>query len=1297
MPTLKSPLAKMPGGKIQNIRSIVAERIKNDKRFAPGRWPLEQLKGISEALYLGVETKLRIGGSTWDPIEPKDAEMTVAFSGGESLSWSPRVLGAIDVVKKGGEEPLVQYYIKINDPWQFLAGLFAGKQRWGPELFPTGIVIPSVKLGGEETSDIIVAVEERLVKGTGLQNLFRRYREGEAGLGSIKGVYSSLASKLNQMLTRVLNIGDSPTPSYLVYTFEDRPDERIRVLEESGHFDIRMLNFGYSVIIPADIEPYTYSREGRLELNNVYGALVSAIRNIEEMTFTLLPSHTAQNAWEGFRNGLLNLARVDPQREMFHRLVFDAAERESGVGFRTMGRVKQRVLEGLAETAIRRIEGELSRADLPNESAREMIDAIGIDVRRFLKNVEEQERIELDIVGSPTSSVITVRGPLPEEIKLVEYVISSKGVDEETKRAVEKGEKCNVGTHFVCAGHVVMRSYGDRWKLTESLKGSPSEIAEIGESIGRALSLMINAEFLPASTDIYERGTYIIPGLEGFLHFKIGITDVANLSKSKDRVRVIADHLTAIAGILSRFDNGVIGWGNLKRELLSNVRDEYHSDVRMAINEVKGGEERRDFFARVGSIERMPETLRERIKSELSTRGCADVSRAFYNVLAMSVTEKAEDQERFFRDIFPNLVDAIKRAREMGVNPDHAFERLRMLGDIFEECRTHPRSGISAGIFSMNKHDFYRAIGNNPNAVRVLVDAQPRQKPEQRPVIEIADGLKFQAKYIGRLFLLSLAMAPEYCERLCDIYPVTAKRSIGLRRMLKEIHEGLNKARLQAEKEFERSEKTGDPEKDKERLRDMVMERQTEFLRIYSYVGLVRLGHIYLRDFVGVARASWEAPDFHERVFENSRKNMKVIHDEMGALSDALLWGAYWIARRYADVRYGRNYGFAVVCGGANARIDDFPSFDYDVIPLGRNASNRDYYGCLAATMENIVRMIGHDFDPSISLTRRDVKLVEEHIRMLKEAARGEGEKRVWIRAYTSLRYAVGDHKTAQEFISGVNETLLTPAVIEDIIALRLYGRYYRMKVDEWGEEDSERNIKMREGGLRDVNEVFWLFRLWLNQQTFKHGGGIAMGVEEGRDTREVIEMMVENRLITREEANQLLESYDFLMDLRIRMDLHFGRNNKELPAGDELRDFAFSLGYNDTENSRAEDRFDENLRYHAGRVRKITEKAVSAMFRDRIKPYVEQGAELHGTRIGVNDFGGAVWDAIDPAMREIIQGYIRTIRNRNPNFMGDNRGDEGQARIREAEIKGRIGEMRRREAEEARKRGEWIYPHNGD
>ena len=121
-------------------------------------------------------------------------------------------------------------------------------------------------------------------------------------------------------------------------------------------------------------------------------------------------------------------------------------------------------------------------------------------------------------------------------------------------------------------------------------------------------------------------------------------------------------------------------------------------------------------------------------------------------------------------------------------------------------------------------------------------------------------------------------------------------------------------------------------------------------------------------------------------------------------------------------------------------------------------------------------------------------------------------------------------------------------------------------------------NIKESKGGLRDILDLMIVYK-----------------AAEGVPEKNIFDLL--NTIdIEPKQRNALMASYCWLMHLRVRLDLEYGRNHKHLPTQQELQRFVKILGYCDMDEKDAVELFMHDYQYYSGIVREVTDELLTSV-----------------------------------------------------------------------------------------------------
>ncbi|HTY14028.1 MAG TPA: hypothetical protein VMD02_07610, partial [Candidatus Omnitrophota bacterium] len=263
---------------------------------------------------------------------------------------------------------------------------------------------------------------------------------------------------------------------------------------------------------------------------------------------------------------------------------------------------------------------------------------------------------------------------------------------------------------------------------------------------------------------------------------------------------------------------------------------------------------------------------------------------------------------------------------------------------------------------------------------------------------------------------------------------------------------------------------------------------------------------------------------------------------------------------------------FALVLGGAGAQRK-FPTFDYDTIGIkesdngktSKGFDNATYFQKLYELIGDTMSRIDHNFDPNVSVVGNEVATLE---RFMTELDKRDTHSFFSARGYLTLAYGSGARYLAQSAIAGMHKFTGEPANARILEALYRYDHEMTVLAKKISRRDGGKkriNIKTDAGGIRDVDRLVWVMQLIT-----------------GKFNASVPEMLQEIKSrFSPDKADQLIRSYNFVTNIRIRLDLAYGRNSKYLPEGEALETFSKALGYLPDNGSGAAGRLLKDLEQH--------------------------------------------------------------------------------------------------------------------
>jgi len=598
-----------------------------------------------------------------------------------------------------------------------------------------------------------------------------------------------------------------------------------------------------------------------------------------------------------------------------------------------------------------------------------------------------------------------------------------------------------------------------------------------------------------------------------------------------------------------------------RREMYQRIIEEYKREASSDPKLLR-------LFREASQVEPAKEKIPEEIEKAMLNCGIKNISRAWRRLRNMgSYSDKWVDVQdiseeeiedikkrhyKEFEDIAPKLLDSIHKS---GVEPEKAIRTLEEIGNIYENASAvvyskHLIGGERKGAIG-DKLEIYRLASENPEVVKALTD---------RRAHNLAGSLSLRAAYLTKIMIELIAERPDLLEEIVDIERIVRRLPRkGMEEFREELKVYLNEVEVKAKKE-------GLTKTNVENV-ELIHDRKVKALKTFTYLNFLRLGYMYTEKMEGRLKDT----------------TVKDIYEEVSNLSLSVLEGIYSIEREYLTALYGEpSSKFAMVLGGASSRRE-FPSFDYDALAVvekyGKTAggikgeiSNIEFFNKLYEQMETTAFEVNHHLDRKFVVEDLLCATPDYYeFRLKKDLANNPAA----MLGLENLSYGCGDKELADKMIEVGWGLIRRHALISAASSILLREKRDR----EW--DKRQPNIKYTKGGLRDLLEVMVVYK-----------------VMKGMPQKNIFDILGALPLSKRQRA-QLLYSYLWLMNIRIRLDLEYGRQHKFLPEREEdMRRFAKLLGYRDDKQT-AVDAFMGDYYKHTSRVREITNDLLSKIMEE--------------------------------------------------------------------------------------------------
>jgi len=128
--------------------------------------------------------------------------------------------------------------------------------------------------------------------------------------------------------------------------------------------------------------------------------------------------------------------------------------------------------------------------------------------------------------------------------------------------------------------------------------------------------------------------------------------------------------------------------------------------------------------------------------------------------------------------------------------------------------------------------------------------------------------------------------------------------------------------------------------------------------------------------------------------------------------------------------------------------------------------------------------------------------------------------------------------------------------------------------------EQTHRNVKLGFGGIREVEFIVQSLQLYSGKKFPK--------IRE-RNTMKALQSLLKHRLLSEEEFRYLSEAYLFLRDVENKLQMVYDFQTHALPSEEkELKDCSSRMGYHDTDQDTATEKFLKDYHHHTNRVNRI-------------------------------------------------------------------------------------------------------------
>jgi hypothetical protein len=1107
---------------------------------------------------------------------------------------SPRAIGAVEVLDKADRAVMGSYLVKRaagTDEAAYVGRLrFRGKTRFAP-----AVVYSDERVIAEELVPEVVNLDGITV-GTGIRDrgpyLSKASDEAQYfGERLADAVYRQVQAGVLWDVGKVAGRGD---PGRI-------PDTHLRLIGRGRRLQPVFLDWSKAV----DIGNVGWEG-GPEEMGRADSLVKGEIMMLMGVVHRCLNDGPDAVAWTSFQRALVNVYPKNLAEGMYFRRLLDET-RQDAINPKTWGQDEQvagdwdnfyqRVYEAAAKGAVveekpvedrTRCVRDLTSRNIPSRHAEAVVD--------FLEGaVEDGElfrRLNFKLSGPEAETgrgqgILSVMAPEPERKELFKIRLAPVASRENALLAYRASEE-GVGTpvlHVDVDSQVeVVASPNMKEKVGEMSGWGDGEKAfrSVGSQLAVMLSRMMAKNMMMDKERLDLADSLVISGggADDVSVALAGWDGRVNLERvdTKKRDTLIREYMGMVLNVCRNArENGTYVWYEFETTLSKRARRTERKELYEWLREefkyqsTSYDPSLQHFFHEAMSV---GPAKRRAIPPELGERlvraGSVDAQAAWNRLQDMGAPSPeqvrsqgqgaeeasgaAEARRREFLGIAANLVETMGRD---GLDPDESVRELRRVGTIYDEASAtvmSRRTAVSERTEAAmgDKMDVYRRIQSDGAAIKALTDQRLRR---------LADILSYRSAYLAKTMIELIAERPQ-----------------SLNEVVKPEHRPTTLEGMRGELGRRLAESAGEGGEEGRR-------RGVDAVRHFNNAGLIRLGYMYTEVMEG----------------KLTDTTVRGIYDEMSDLSIAVLEGVYSLERRRMSEEYGEpSAKAAIVLAGANSRRE-FPSFHVDAAavtspddpaqPEERGfgltsggsrppITNLEYHEELTRRIRDSAKAAGHlvDFDTiTLGPEGRALNCRTPAIVCGALDAAAAAEPAVLFGA-ENLTYGCGDPAVAGEMLEASSRLIgrHAPAYASAVIL----DRENRDK--EWRAEKP--NIKYSKGGLHDLVEVVDTYKAveGLPQNSiFDLVGAIYKGLKSGAEPAKA-------ELLDAQEK-QLMKSYLWLMNLRVRLDLEYGRQHKFLPEDAHLRRFVRMFGYADQERDPVE-AFMEDYETNTRRVREATD-----------------------------------------------------------------------------------------------------------
>lgn len=246
----------------------------------------------------------------------------------------------------------------------------------------------------------------------------------------------------------------------------------------------------------------------------------------------------------------------------------------------------------------------------------------------------------------------------------------------------------------------------------------------------------------------------------------------------------------------------------------------------------------------------------------------------------------------------------------------------------------------------------------------------------------------------------------------------------------------------------------------------------------------------------------------------------------------------------------------SLIALGGYARTEMSPFSDVDILILHKEKLDRDEEETINLFTSSLWDI---NLQPGIQ------------IKNLSEIIEAAIDDEIVKTSFLDNRYLSGNRVIYEHFLNILNEKVISRGkekfLLQKFLELRQRGKKYRGSIYK-----IQPNVKEGEGGVRDINTIYWISKVLFNDETLRK--------------------LILSRIIDANDYDNLVENAEFIF--KVRTEIHYFHNRKyDFLNIESQKSIANKLGYSDTNNMLAVEVFLMDYYKATKIIKEITEKVI--------------------------------------------------------------------------------------------------------